>query len=415
MINVLIIEDNIQKLGRLKQAVLSCGIDERHLRHALNSVEAMSAVEELRFDLVLLDVNLPRRLGEKETRGEGLELLRRINRNPSVMQPRYVVGITAFDDVVAEFGEEFADQLWSLIHYSENSDRWQSQVSAKIEYISALRKSDNFSDGRTYGIDVALVCALPDVELAAVKELPCEWQPLRIPHDHTHYITGTIETDEATISIVAAAAPRMGMPASAVLASKMVSTFRPRILGMTGICAGRSSKTSLGDVVVAEPAFDWGSGKIDSHEGMPRFRPSPHQLDLNVDLSAFLVNFFDDPALLASIRSKCSAAPERGDLKVRVAPMASGASVIANSKLFEELLDGNRDITGLEMEAYGIFVAATGCAKPRPFPLVMKSVCDFADEDKRDDYQRYAAQTSARCFYEAVKQLYATKTIAALG
>jgi len=411
MINILIVEDSLEKLGRLKQAVLNCGIEERQVRHAFNSVEAMERLLEMRFDLVLLDVNIPRRFDEPAVRGEGLELLRRVSRDPDVHKPRYVVGVTAYDDVVEEFGEDFADQLWSLIHYSENSDRWQSQVNAKIDYIRALRESDNFSDGRTYGIDVALICALPDVELSAVKELPCEWQPLRLPHDQTHYLTGTIEAKGVSISIVAAAAPRMGMPASAVLASKMVSTFRPKILGMTGICAGRASKTGLGDVVIAEPAFDWGSGKIDSHAGEPRFRPSPHQLDLNVDLAAFLKNLFDDVGLLATIRSKCNAAPNRGDLKVRVAPMASGASVVANAKLFEELLDGNRDITGLEMEAYGIFVAANGCAKPRPIPLVMKSVCDFADEDKDDDYQRYAAQTSARCFYEAIKRLYESGTI----
>lgn len=85
--------------------------------------------------------------------------------------------------------------------------------------------------------------------------------------------------------------------------------------------------------------------------------------------------------------------------------------MLANADIFEELLDKNRDITGLEMEAYGIHVAATGCAKPRPLPLVMKGVCDYADEDKSDDYQAFAAHVSAKCFYEAVRALYSSGRI----
>jgi hypothetical protein len=33
---------------------------------------------------------------------------------------------------------------------------------------------------------------------------------------------------------------------------------------------------------------------------------------------------------------------------------------------------------------------------PRPTPFVLKSVCDFADPDKIDDMQAYAAYTSAK-------------------
>ncbi len=411
MITVLVVEDDNVKFGQIKQVLVSSGVSEERISHANNSVDAFEMCRRSRYDILLLDINLPKRYDGAAARGEGIALLRRIGRDPECLKPRYVVGITAYDDVVTEFGEEFADQLWSLVHYSEQSDRWKGQVRGKVEYVSALRRSDNFSDGTTYGVDVAVICALSDPEWAAVKSLPCDWQPLRVAHDHTRYIVGTIETSTRPISIISAAAPRMGMPASAVLASKMVSTFRPRILGMTGICAGRSSKTKLGDVVVANPAFDWGSGKIDSKDGRPRFRPSPHQLEMNTDLHGILAEVFSDPSLLARIRAECPPAPERGNLEVHFAPIASGAAVVANAGIFDELLDNNRDITGLEMEAYGIHVAAVGCAKPRPLPLVMKGVCDYADEDKSDDYQSFSAHVSARCFYEAVRALYTSNRI----
>ncbi|MES3044947.1 hypothetical protein [Sphingomonas faeni] len=413
--DVLIVEDDNFKFGAIKSVVIAAGVSSSRIQHASNSVDAYEKCKASRFDLLLLDVNIPRRFDEKDAlRGEGISFLRRISRDTDIHKPQYIVGITAFDDVLEEFGSDFADELWSLVRYSEQSDIWKGQVTAKVEYVSALRRSYNFTDGRTFGVDVAVVCALNDPEWSALLALPCDWQPLRLPHDHTRYMTGTIETASRPISIVSAAAPRMGMPASAVLASKMVASFRPRILGMTGICAGRASKVHLGDAVIADPAYDWGSGKIDSRDNKPRFRPSPHQLDMNVDLKEFLQEFFKDPATRAGIRAKCPAPPSRGDLEVHIAPMASGAAVVANAAIFDELLDRNRDIAGLEMEAYGIFVAAMGCAKPRPLPLVIKGVCDFADEDKVDDYQSFAAHVSARCFYEAIKSLYETGRVTEL-
>ena len=33
---------------------------------------------------------------------------------------------------------------------------------------------------------------------------------------------------------------------------------------------------------------------------------------------------------------------------------------------------------------------------PRPMGLVIKSVCDYADEEKSDQYQKFAAYTSAQ-------------------
>lgn len=412
MIRVLIVEDDLAKFGVLKSTVISAGVDEKQVDHAFNTADAIALCRQYRFDLLLLDVNFPRRFDGLSLRGEGLAFLHRLQRDHEANRPKHIVGVTAYADVVEEFGDTFADQVWTLIYYSAANDRWVGQVKAKVEYVTALKTSENFTDGSTYGVDVAVVCALPDVEWKAIKALPCGWQPLRVPHDQTRYISGSIEIADRSISIVSAAAPRMGMPSAAVLASKIITNFRPRMIAMTGICAGRGGKSQLGDVIIADPSFDWGSGKIDTHEGKPRFRPSPHQLDLDVDVAETLREMFDDVGLCAKIRERCPSTLGRGDLKVHIAPMASGASVVANSSTFEGLLDKNRDVMALEMEAYGVFAAAAGCSKPRPLPLVMKAVCDFADENKADDAQAFAAAASAFSFYEAIKHLFSSDQIA---
>lgn len=59
------------------------------------------------------------------------------------------------------------------------------------------------------------------------------------------------------------------------------------------------------------------------------------------------------------------------------------------------------------MEAYAVHVAAQSMGKPRPKALVMKGVSDFADSDKGDDIQPFAAEISARFLKEALIRVLA--------
>lgn len=52
------------------------------------------------------------------------------------------------------------------------------------------------------------------------------------------------------------------------------------------------------------------------------------------------------------------------------------------------------------MEGYGVVYAASHATEPRPLAIVAKSVCDFADNRKSDQFQDFAAYTSCQfvCF-----------------
>lgn len=401
MITVLIVEDDVAKLGELHNSVIAAGVPESRIRHALTVFDAINTLKAQRFDVMLLDINLPRRLGEHVTRGAGVEVLKRITRD-GLHRPNYIIGVTAFADAFEEFEDQFTQQLWSLVLYSANSDYWRSQIVSHLEYVTAAMNSHNFSDGVTYGIDVAIICALPTVEFEAVKRLDWGWQPLRLPHDETAYLSGVYSgTGGRSVSAVAAAAPRIGMPASAVLSTKMIMMFRPRYLIMAGICAGRKDKVQLGDIVVADPCWDWGSGKIEGQDNRPIFRPAPHQIEMDVDLAARLGELTRDPVMLARIRATTRSKKPATELKAHLGPLASGAAVVADADAFNTLIDQHRGLLAIEMEGYGVALACRGAGKPRPQPIIIKSVCDFADKDKADDFQEYAAETSA-LFLQAV-------------
>ena len=76
-------------------------------------------------------------------------------------------------------------------------------------------------------------------------------------------------------------------------------------------------------------------------------------------------------------------------------PLASGASVLAAKKQTEPIKMQHRKVIAIDMEAYAIFAAAEEAPLPQPKAFVLKSICDFADDEKDDLYQSYAAYTSA--------------------
>lgn len=87
-------------------------------------------------------------------------------------------------------------------------------------------------------------------------------------------------------------------------------------------------------------------------------------------------------------------------LRAVVGPMASGAAVIEHEGKIQEIKERNRKVIGVEMETYGVYLAARVAPEPRPLVFSVKSVCDFAKPPKTDEHQRYAAFTSARFIFD---------------
>lgn len=53
-------------------------------------------------------------------------------------------------------------------------------------------------------------------------------------------------------------------------------------------------------------------------------------------------------------------------------------------------------MVGLDMESYSVYYVAKNISEPRPTPIVVKSICDFANEGKDDKHQNFASFTSAQ-------------------
>jgi nucleoside phosphorylase len=192
----------------------------------------------------------------------------------------------------------------------------------------------------------------------------------------------------------------MGMPASACLAMKIISHFRPKYLCMAGIAAGVIG--AFGDILVADQAWDYGSGKIcTTTDQNSEFAPSPNYLQLAPRLKEKVEYFRTHrKVFLSQIHDQWPGDPTSHILSLHIGPMASGAAVLENAAVIQGIVAHNRKLIGVEMEAYSIFLACALAPSPRPLPLIAKSVCDFGTPPKTDVYQRYAAYTSATFIHD---------------
>ncbi|WP_341668627.1 phosphorylase family protein [Alcaligenes sp. SDU_A2] len=394
---LLIVDDSHTKVEKVAIAIQHAGV-EVDIAHETNATSARHRLRTEEFDLLLIDLQLPDIAGASPNQSGGLHFFDLVINDTKTILPGEVLFVTSQTGLEQAGRKEVEQRGSALCVISDGLVDWMSVLVGQIQ-LAAKRSSRKLLPA-----DVAIITALGS-ELDAVLKLDFGWKNFRVAGDPTLYHRGEIQTQQGKKSIVVASALRKGMAASAVIATKLALKFKPGILAMTGICAGVKGKTNLGDVVIGDPTWDWGSGKhAHNDEGSPVFHLSPKQSDLNVDLA----NRCDEIARCAefhrNIRANWEGAVPPGKFGCHIGPMASGASVVANSSIAREISAQNRDLIAIEMEAFAVMVAAEYATTSPLLSVAVKSVCDYADKDKHDDWQAYAAYTSAQFVAELLRR-----------
>jgi nucleoside phosphorylase len=352
----------------------------------------------------VLDIALPLFPNESPKPTAGLDFLREITFDDDYLAPTFVVGITAFEENFDKLRAEFEKRSWPLYRSDANNISWLQNISALINHI------DTSSTRITSKVDFAIVTALYDPELTAVLDLPWEWSGSMQLDEATMYRQGTFSSKNREFKVIATWPQRMGLVVSAALVTKINIAFRPRVIAASGICAGVRGKTSIGDMILASEAWTWESGKIVSTPRPGSLQPDPHSFSASTPIITLVQDLQGDKAWLTRIRSgwKGSAADAEAP-RIIAAPMASGSTVVADQETVQDILRQSRKTAAIDMEAYAVYAASALGGNPIPLHFCVKSVCDFADDQKNDNFQSYAAYTSAqavqRICYEVANRL----------
>ncbi len=218
-----------------------------------------------------------------------------------------------------------------------------------------------------------------------------EWGEIVDGNEHRYY-TNTLNS----ANIIATSMSKSGLTEAAIITTRSIEGFQPKLIIVIGTCGGRKGKVKIGDIVLPNKVFHYQYGA---------FRDG--QID-----SELRVSYLDDRLLgfietLSEERNKevrrqihqsfRSVAPHKrypSTLSaLYIAPMASADLVVKDSIALGTAISLDRKVVAIDMEGYAIMRAAKH-SYAHPGVLIIKAVADYADRNKDDTYRSYASYAS---------------------
>ncbi len=241
-------------------------------------------------------------------------------------------------------------------------------------------------------VDFAILTAL-EVEARAVVGRLAEHQIFRDEsQDIRTYHLGKILLPQGQpgYRVVVVQLTEMGNVSAAIAVTDTIARWKPNYILMVGIAGGfPQDDLDLGDVVVADQVVGYDYGKV-KPTGM-QFRDHVYPAS---QLLLDRVRSFWEEAWADEIGLPRPGSAHRGCSKRFVGPIASGNKVVASEIFRKKLLNRWAKLHGVEMEAEGVYAAVFARPEIRN-ALVIRGICDMADERKEDTWQAYAANAAA--------------------
>lgn len=205
--------------------------------------------------------------------------------------------------------------------------------------------------------------------------------------------------------VIATHATGLGLSDSASVATSAIDIFHPDLLIMLGICAGKKKKgLNIGDIIIARNSFHYQFGSFENGNISKRLLSESASKPILTSIQKF------GSALLASQiwteRPSGIKDPDR-PLKIHFGSMASADLVVKDSTKLKEAEEADEKVIALDMESYAVLRVAS-FTETRA--IVIKSVTDFADAEKDDDYREYAKYTSGEFCSRFLTKSYIPQT-----
>lgn len=401
MLTVLIVDDTQEKISEIRNVLEGFVSHPEDVQICGCVRSALKECAKKRYDLVILDLFIPKIEGEVPDPENAKSFLKLIKDDDDYICPIFVIGITRKKSL-DRYASFFESETLQVLFYADNDDSWKEKLINRMGYL--MRVKQNLGTTYDYDYDIAIINALQFPEHEIMRQvMASKWKEVILDDDKTTtYYETKIQTNSGQwLRCISCYAPQMASVASAALTTKLILRFHPRYLFMTGICAGlKGNGIGYGDILVATQVWDGMSGKYkdgkddENHEMI--FEPDYRQISLNPAMHNIINRLKDKVDLCSSIKDSFNGSKPDTPLKIYAGPMTSVPAVIASETKIADLKAHARKIIGLEMESYGFFYAAEHAHHLKPmYTASIKSVSDLADTNKSDDYQSYASHTSA--------------------
>ena len=192
--------------------------------------------------------------------------------------------------------------------------------------------------------------------------------------------------------------PQMGLIDSSIMAAKCIDRYAPKVVAMSGICAGFPSQAEMGQLLISKVAYEYQSGKWTT-DG---FQAEPYQIPMSEKLRSSVSPLLESNDLIYELEDGWRRDRPQSTHPPKLALFTSGSAVIADSRFLQQVSTHHRKVAGLDMEVFGIHRAAY-LSTQNPDVLCAKVVVDLADTEKNDDIHAYGCYVSSRFVLKTIR------------
>ena len=241
-------------------------------------------------------------------------------------------------------------------------------------------------------IDFAFVTALPIERDALLRRLEGlevvqdDYEPLTYYRGHI-----SVPATGEYYQVVAVMLLGMGNDEAAVSTVRVIERWRPAYVLMVGIAGGVPGRVALGDVVISDFVYYYELAKRTPRGD--RRRPQQFLSDrlLYGRALAYEAGEWRSDITIARPGAAQADIPYP---KAYFGATGSGEKVIADARALSRLLKECPRLLAVAMEGAGVARAAAQQPHPPPF-IEVRGICDYANEQKNDDWQPFAAEAAA--------------------
>lgn len=376
---VVIAEDDDSKRAEIARYLTTIGVESDHIAFAKDMADFMGKFNH-QVSICIIDLRLPAYQGATEDRN-GIGILQAIESSGAARVK--LLAISSYPEEFADIRPQFESRGCLLVDFAQR-EVWMNVLRQMVIQVQSAEE-----------MDFLILCALRKERAPYTGMLQLAADPKF--RDNLTRLDVSIAGRRGTIIDL----PRMGLVDAGILAGQCIEKFKPKVVAMSGICAGFPERAELGQLLVSELAYEYQSGKW-TEDG---FSQEPYQVPISENMRILALELLEDSDLLQRLETGWQSDRPSKMTSPKLATFTSGSAVIASSELIDQVATHHRRVSGLDMEVYAVLRAAH-IARCKPDFICAKTVVDLAGGGKDDALHPYACTISARFLVEILQRYF---------
>jgi nucleoside phosphorylase len=271
-----------------------------------------------------------------------------------------------------------------LVLYEEGRSQWKQSLGLELEKAKSL-----------IATDFLIVCAL-EKERQAYHHTESQ---MSAPENINGF--DCIPMSIGRLNGLCIKLSRVGLVEAAISTAKSIEYFNPKIVAMSGICAGFPDETSLGTLVATDICWEYQTGKW-TEEG---FKPEAYSVSISPEVRSEIATILATDDTGSHLKNGMMNDEIKAG-RLTLSPTTSGSAVISSEEAMERIGTQHRKVAALDMEMYSVLQAAS-VAVNKPLFFGAKTVVDLGDKAKNDALHTPASALSARFVVDVISKIFA--------